>query len=91
MTTLVLVFKNIESEDKTKYDNFYSSSKAEIIINENDVDDVLQSIYTPITTKIQKSLGKDSSWIIDLVIDHTFSISKYNLLAEAVLSNFQEN
>ena len=25
VTTLVLVFKNIESEDKTKHDNFYSS------------------------------------------------------------------
>ena len=29
MTTLVLVFKKIESENKTKYDSFYSSSKAE--------------------------------------------------------------
>ena len=91
VTTLVLVFKNIESEDKTKHDNFYSSWKADIIINENDVDDVLQSIYTPIITKIQKSLGKDSSWIIDSVINHTISVSKYNPLAEAVLSNFQEN
>ena len=91
VTILVLVFKNIESEDKTKHDNFYSSWKAEIIINENDVDDVLQSIYTPIITKIQKSLGKDSSWIIDSVIDHTISVSKYNPLAEAVLSYFQEN
>ena len=91
VTTLVLVFKNIESEDKTKHDNFYSSWKAEIIINENDVDDVLQSIYTPIITKIQKSLGKDSSWIIDSVINHTISVSKYNPLAEAVLSTFQEN
>ena len=42
VTTLVLVFKKIESEDKTKYDNFYSSSKAEISINESDIDDVLQ-------------------------------------------------
>ena len=33
MTTLVLVFKKIESKDKTKYDNFYSSSKAETIIH----------------------------------------------------------
>ena len=33
MTTLVLVFKNIESEGKTKYDNFYSKSKVEITIN----------------------------------------------------------
>ena len=55
------------------------------------MDDVLQSIYTPIITKIQKSLGKDSSWIIDSVINHTISVSKYNPLAEAVLSNFQEN
>ena len=36
MTTLVLVFKRIESEDKTKFDNFYSSPKAEVIINESD-------------------------------------------------------
>ena len=29
--TLVFAFRNIESEDKTKYDNLYSSSKAEIV------------------------------------------------------------
>ena len=29
MKTLVLVFKKIESEDKTSYDNFYLNSKAE--------------------------------------------------------------
>ena len=43
MTIFVLVFKKIENEDKTKYGNFYSSSKAEIIINESDTDDVFQS------------------------------------------------
>ena len=41
MTALVLVIKTIESEGKTKYDNFYSNSKAEIIISENDINDVL--------------------------------------------------
>ena len=45
MTTLVLVFKKIESKDKTKYDNFYTSSKVEIIISEGDIDDGFQSIY----------------------------------------------
>ena len=30
---------------------------------------------------IQKSLGKVSGWIINSVIDHTISISKYNPLA----------
>ena len=43
VTTLVLVFKNIENTDKTKYDNFYSRSKAETIINESDIDNI-QSI-----------------------------------------------
>ena len=77
---LVLVFQNIESEDKTKYDTFYSNSKAEIIINESDIDDVFQSIYTTIISNIQKCLGKGSGWTIDSVIDHNISISKYNPL-----------
>ena len=81
VTTLVLVFKKIGSEDKTKNGNFYSSSKTEIIINESDIDDVFKSIYTKIITNIQKSLRKGSSWIIDAVIDHTISISKCHLLA----------
>ena len=81
VTTLVLVFKKIENKDKTKLENFYSNSKAEIIINESDIDNVFQSFYTTIITNIQKSLGEGSGWITDLVIDHTISISKYNPLA----------
>ena len=77
----ILVFKKMESKDKKKYDNFYSSSKAVITINESGIDDVFKSIYTTIITNMQKSLGKDSGWIIDSMIDHTISISKYNPLA----------
>ena len=68
------MFKRIEREDKTTYGNFCSSSKTEIIINESDIDDVFQSIYTTITKNIQKSLVKGSGWIIDSVIDHMVSI-----------------
>ena len=74
MTTLVLVFKKIKSEDKAKYDTVSSNSKAKIIINESDIDDVFQSIYTAIITNIQISLGKGSGRIIDSVLDHTISI-----------------
>ena len=56
MITLTLVFKKIECEDKTKYDGFYSISKAEIIIN--DSDNVFQSIYTTVIINIQKSLRR---------------------------------
>ena len=65
MTTLFLVFKKLESEDKTKYDTFYSNSKAEIIISESDIDDVFQSMDTTTISSIQKSLEKGSGWIID--------------------------
>ena len=76
MTTLVVAFKKIESEDKTRHDNFYSSSKAERVINESDIVDVFQSIYAAIITNIQKSSETVSGWIIDLFIDHNISISK---------------
>ena len=53
MSTLALVFKKIENEYKTKYDNFYSNSKAEITINESDIDDVFELINTTIISNIQ--------------------------------------
>ena len=76
MTILVLVLKKVESEDKTKYNTFHSHSKAEKIINESDINDEFDAIYTTIISNIQKSLRKVSSWIIDLVMKHNISISK---------------
>ena len=70
MKTLVLVFKKIEIEDKTKYNTFYTHSKAETIINEDDIDDVFTQLYQI----SKKYLVKDSGWIIDSVIDHNISI-----------------
>ena len=81
VTTLVSVFKKIESKDKTKHDTSYLNTKSEIIISDSDIDDVFQSIYTTTMSNIQNSLGKDSVWIIDSVIDQTISILKYNPLA----------
>ena len=52
MTTLVLVVQKKESNDKTKYDTFYSHWKAEPIINVNDIDDVFESVYTTIISNI---------------------------------------
>ena len=52
VTMLVLVFEKIESEDKTKYNHFYSSSKTEIMINESATDDAFKSIYTTVIAKI---------------------------------------
>ena len=81
MTTLVLAFKKIESKENQSMTISIEAQKAETIINETDIENVLKSIYTTIIANIQKSLGKSSGWIIDSVIDHTISISKYNPLA----------
>ena len=74
------MFKKIESKDKTKYDTFCSNSKAEIVIDESDIDHTFESIYVTIISNIQNSSGKGSGWIVDSVIDHSISISKYNPL-----------
>ena len=42
--TLVLQSKKRESDDETKYSSFYSTSKAETIVNESEIDDVYESI-----------------------------------------------
>ena len=76
------MFKKIKSENKTKYDNFYSSSKAEIIIYKSDTDDVFQSIYTIFITNTQNFLRKFKGGLLiqSLII---IGISKYNPLAES--------
>ena len=82
VTTIVLVLKKIENENKTKYDTFCSQSKAETIINESDLDDnVFKSIYSTVKSNIQKHLGKCPDCINDSVIEHNINITKYNPLA----------
>ena len=76
MTTLALEFKQIENNHKAKYDIFYLNSKAETIINQNDIDGVFESVYTTIISNIQKSIRKGLGWIVDSVIDHSIDISK---------------
>ena len=47
---------------------------------EIDIHDMFQSIFTTIMENIRKSLGNGSGGIIDSIIDHTTSVSKYNPL-----------
>ena len=81
MTTLALEFKQIENNHKAKYDIFYLNSKAETIINQNDIDGVFESVYTIIISNIQKSIRKGLGWIVDSVIDHSIDISNGKPLA----------
>ena len=73
------MFKKIESKDKTWFDNFYPSAKAETTINKSNIGNAFKSIYTTTITNIKKCLEKSSGWIIDSVIDHTISIQSLNL------------
>ena len=80
--SLASEFKKIESDDETKYRNFYTNSKAETVIVENGIDDVFESIYINITSVI--GLGG----IINSVIDRIIDISKYIFLAGSIISNY---
>ena len=64
VATLVLVFKKIGSEDKTEYHTFYLNSKPEIIINESDIHDVFQSIYTTILSHCVKIQIRSFFWFV---------------------------
>ena len=57
------------------------NSKAETMINESDINDAFDPVYSTIISNIQKSTGKGSAWIIDSIIDRNIDISKYNPLA----------
>ena len=69
VATLALVFKKIESEDKTKYGTFLFMLMTYLS------QPILKLYHT--STKIW---GKGSDWIIDSVIDHDINISEYNPL-----------
>ena len=55
------MFKKIESDDKRKFDKFFSQLKAETIINESGIDNAFESIYTTNISNIQFFLGKVQS------------------------------
>ena len=70
MTTLFSDFKKIQTDDKTLYSTF--NSKAAAVINEDDIGELLKSVYSTVISNIQKSLEQGSGWIIDSVIILTF-------------------
>ena len=74
--------KNLKKKKQTKndeknYSTFYRNSNTETIIN----DQALISVYSPIKSKIEKSLEKGLCWIIDSVTHHTINISKSKSLS----------
>ena len=56
VTTLILGLKKIQSDIKHYIALFFSNSKAKTIINESEINDVFESVYTTVISNIQKSL-----------------------------------
>ena len=79
--TLALKFKNKIHEDEAKYSNFYSKLKAESIIHNTGIDNMLKTIYSTIMKKIWKYYSEGSGWTIDSVIEQNIDISRYKLLS----------
>ena len=52
MTTLIVQFKKIESDDEIKYSTFYLNSMIEHFFNESDTDDAFKAIYIIDSAKV---------------------------------------
>ena len=74
VTTLVSAFKKTKRDDKPIYSTFYWKSKAEAIINESDIDDIFDSIYSTILSDMQRYLWQGLGLIIDSFIGHNINI-----------------
>ena len=85
VTTLVL---ELENDNETKCSTSYSNSKAEKVINESDIDDIFESIYTTIISDIQKFLEKGLDWIIDSIILLIFWSTIFSLVV--IMLNYQK-
>ena len=48
MKTLFFEFQKVEKGDKANFSTFYSNPKPKTFINENDIDDVFELIYSTI-------------------------------------------
>ena len=55
-------------DDVTKFSTFYSKSKTETVINEGDIVDACEPIYSPLISNIQKSLGLLIKYPVTLLV-----------------------
>ena len=60
VTTLILEFKKKQSADETIHSIFYLNSNTETVINESDIDDLFETIYSTSISNIKKFPGQGS-------------------------------
>lgn len=79
------------NENETKYSTFYLNSKAETFTHDSDIDNVFESIYSRIITKIQKYQEEGSGWTTVSVIKQTLAFRNRNLKVVAAILNCKKN
>ena len=62
MTTLIVQFKKIESDDEIKYSTFYLNSMIEYFFNESDTDDKFKAIYIIDSAKVSCNVFESDYW-----------------------------
>ena len=68
------------SNDKTVYKNAYFNSKAKTVVNENDLNEVLQTSKQEILNKSAQWISEDSGWTIKSIDNQYINIVKYQPL-----------
>ena len=88
ITVIVLEFEKIQSDDKALCSTFYLHSKAGTIINESDIDEAFESIYSTViqTYKISRTRFRLSYLFSHIIIILIFRGT--NICLVAVISNY---
>ena len=79
VTLNVIFFKFDKSDEKITREAFFNS-KAIIILNNKDIDEMLKTSATQILDKIGKWLSQGSGWMLDHIKGHFVNLVKYSPL-----------
>ena len=79
VTLNVIFFKIDKSDEKITREAFFNS-KAIIILNNKDIDEMLKTSATQILDKIGKWLSQGSGWMLDHIKGHFVNLVKYSPL-----------
>ena len=93
--TLKLAFKKTtvdayENEPKMIFKTAYFNSKAKIIINENEINESIQTSNQEILNGIAVSLSEGSGWTVESIDEHHINIVNYKPLDHHI-SNYHQN
>ena len=91
MITLKINFQKIENRNKTINRQAFFNSKANIILKEENISEMLNNSTNEIVNKIGNWLSEGSSWTMKCIDNHYVNLVKFTPLKGNSFLNYQQN